>query len=289
VEFFKSTLPGSLKQKYFLLYLLVLHQRWALTRLSYDVATMWTGSGADDPDQNREAAAFDASRREAQFRRLRDRLLFYAARGQFTQIGQQERLHRAYRHWMQTLQIEELFAEVRDEVREMHEFLASDRDHRLEQAAKEEQERLRLRDREERALADERRREVKQEEAAREARDAELTKRESHRASHLEKLIGKFALMLGLPSLFVAILQVTLTSATDRQRWWWSLGAVVVGLAVGWLLAKAVTAWALRNADRELGEGAGAPEPVKALGVGAPRTEPGVRDSARASKRGSRD
>ena len=57
------------------------------------------------------------------FERIRDRLLEFTARGYFAQVMQREHHHRVYRRWQEVFQLERIYQEVNDEVREMHEYL----------------------------------------------------------------------------------------------------------------------------------------------------------------------
>ncbi|MFA0750937.1 MAG: hypothetical protein SLRJCFUN_001340 [Candidatus Fervidibacter sp.] len=117
-EFFRTTLPDHLRQQYFLLFLLTLHQRFALMGLSREVSEHWLRGGEKE--------------RTAIFERIRDRLLEFTARGYFTQVMQREHHHRVYRKWQEVFQLERLYQEVSEEVREMHEYLQARQVHKLE-------------------------------------------------------------------------------------------------------------------------------------------------------------
>ena len=65
----------------------------------------------------------DEATRMATFTRIRDALLEFTARGYFAQVMQLEQHHRYYCRWRETLQLETLYQEVSDEVREMHDYL----------------------------------------------------------------------------------------------------------------------------------------------------------------------
>ncbi len=108
-DFFRKTLPDHLGRQYFLLFLLALHQRFALMRLSQLVSDHWL--------QN------DPRKRVEVFTSIRDQLLAFTARGYFTQVMQRENHHRCYCKWQEIFQVEALYREVSDEVREMHETL----------------------------------------------------------------------------------------------------------------------------------------------------------------------
>jgi hypothetical protein len=104
--FFRENLPTHLRDQYFLLFLLTLHQRFALTRLSQEVSEHWLrGNEAE---------------RMRYFKRIRFSLMEFTARGYFIQVVQRENHHRFYRKWQEVLQVERLYQEVNDEVREMY-------------------------------------------------------------------------------------------------------------------------------------------------------------------------
>ncbi len=107
-SFFKENLPHHLaRDQYYLLFLLVQHQRLVLMGLSNEVAAYW---GEQDP-----------ARRESLFDDLRDRLLFFTSNGYFHQVMQREHHHRVYRMWQEKLQVHQLYSEVAGEVRDIHE------------------------------------------------------------------------------------------------------------------------------------------------------------------------
>ncbi|MCS7224025.1 MAG: hypothetical protein NZ959_05650 [Armatimonadetes bacterium] len=115
-DFFRRELPRHLKDQYFLLFLIALHQRFALMSLSQDVSEHW----------------LQREERVQTFERIRDRLLNFTARGYFVQVMQREHHHRVYEKWQQVFQLEQLYQEVNDEVREMHEYALSESTKRLE-------------------------------------------------------------------------------------------------------------------------------------------------------------
>lgn len=86
-DFFRVQLPDHLGRQYFLLFLLALHQRFALMELSENVAAYWPLDGSVGDEVARERA----------FGEIRDRFLAFTARGNFTQVMQQEHHHRCYR------------------------------------------------------------------------------------------------------------------------------------------------------------------------------------------------
>ena len=111
-DFWRRRLPDHLANEYFLLFLLALHQRLALMALSDEVAGHWPML----------PQVSDAEEREQAFREIRDKLLAFTARSYFAQVMQREHHHRVYRRWLETFQIERLYAEVSAEIREMFEY-----------------------------------------------------------------------------------------------------------------------------------------------------------------------
>ena len=119
--FFRQTLPHHLRDQYFLLFLLALHERFALMSLSQQVSEQWLRG-----EEMERAQAFEG---------IRDALLAFTARGYFTQVMQQEHYHRCYRKWQETFQVERLYQEVSEEVGDMHDYLLMRRTERLQQLA----------------------------------------------------------------------------------------------------------------------------------------------------------
>lgn len=124
-HFFRSTLPAHLDGQYFLLYVMTLHQRFALMSFAEDVSANWLPSpGTENADD-----------RAAVFRRIRDRFLQFTARGAFAQVMQRRHHHRCYSKWQETFQIDRLFREVEQEVRDMHDYLQMRRTEHIEHLA----------------------------------------------------------------------------------------------------------------------------------------------------------
>ncbi len=107
--FFRGDLPRRLRNRYFLLYQLVLHQKFMLMHFSDQVSESWLRG--------------DETERMQTFTRIRDALLEFTARGYFAQVMQLEQHHRYYCRWREALQLETLYQEVSEEVREMHDYL----------------------------------------------------------------------------------------------------------------------------------------------------------------------
>ncbi len=121
-EFFRRVMTEHLRTHYFLLFLLALEQRFALTALSDDVGAHWS-------------ASTDPERRERAMARIHERTLLFTARGYFPQAMQRDHHHRCYRRWQEVFQLERLYRAVTDGVREMHEHVMAERTHRMRELA----------------------------------------------------------------------------------------------------------------------------------------------------------
>ena len=126
-DFFRITLPDHLKKTYFLLYLLALKQRFTLIMLSQEVATRWV-----EQKHSLKDGGYMENREDA-FARIQDHLLFFMARGYYAQVMQTENHHRYYRKWHEIFQMEQLYEEVSDEIRYMHDFLQTQREKRTQE------------------------------------------------------------------------------------------------------------------------------------------------------------
>jgi hypothetical protein len=184
-DFWRQRLPDHLANQYFLLFLLALHQRLALMALSDEVAGRWPAVPLAGGEEERERA----------FREIHDKLLAFTARSYFAQVMQREHHHRVYRRWLETFQIERLYAEVNAEVREMFEYSLLLRTERIADLQQETAERERLR---------------------------------QDRLDLLERRLGQLAFIFGPPGLVVGFL-----GATGGVRWTTALALTVAGLIVG--------------------------------------------------------
>ena len=162
--FLKQTMPDHLRDRYFLLFLIVLHQRFVLMDLSDKVAREWLRG-----DELTRAAAFE---------QIRDALLKFTARGYFSQVMQTEHHHTAYRRWQETFQVELLYREVNDEVREMHADLMLRRTEKLQELA----------------------------EAQRKRDEVEAKQREAQE-KRVEKWFTRITFLLGVPAVVMGFLQ----------------------------------------------------------------------------------
>lgn len=103
-HFQKDTLPAHMKGVYFYAGLLTLYQRFALARLSMQVAE----AAGDKPGGLR-------------WERIRNELLDFTARGLFVQAMQSDHHHGYYRKWQEVYQVPQLYDEVRNEVLDLYE------------------------------------------------------------------------------------------------------------------------------------------------------------------------
>lgn len=117
-EFFNNTLISHLKEKYLLLYLIVLHQRFCLMKLSAAVSEKWLIGNESKKCQS--------------FQTIQNDLLEFTARGYFTQVMQSAHHHRYYRKWHEIFQLDKLYQEVYDEVQDMHNYLQLQRTQKIE-------------------------------------------------------------------------------------------------------------------------------------------------------------
>ncbi len=188
--FMQVTMPGHLRDRYYLLFLMVLHQRFALMDLSERVAREWLQG-----DEFERAGAFE---------RIRDALLDFTARGYFSQVMQTEHHHTVYRRWQDTFQVELLYREVSDEVREMHGSLMLRRTEKLQQ------------------LAEEQRTRDEQEASLRQARE-----------KRLDTWFGRITFLLGGPAIALTFVQ-TVAAVGMQAALSWVAGAITVGILVIW-------------------------------------------------------
>lgn len=108
--FFRQTLPAHLREEYFFVVLMCLLQRFTLLRLSELVAGAAGGRGGTSAEMT-----------EA-FERARRLLHEFAGNLYFAQVMHSEHHHRAYRACQQAWLVGEMYQEVRDEIREIHDF-----------------------------------------------------------------------------------------------------------------------------------------------------------------------
>jgi hypothetical protein len=198
-SFFRQTMPDHLRDQYLLLLLIVLHQRFALMSFSHDVVTKWITEK-------------DIDKRMIAFRRIRDRLLGFTAHGLFTQIMQREHHHRSYRKWQEVFQIKDLYEEIRDEVREMYDYLQMRRNERIKE------------------LVEEQKRQMADRVAAEEKREKEAKKS----SERLERIIGLLGICFGVPALVIGFLGINIpgvTTETEGLRIWLGL-VIVLGISV---------------------------------------------------------
>ncbi len=221
-DFFRKTLPEHLRTSYFLLFLLALHQRFALIGLSDAVAASWLIH--EDKGVTREQIE---EQREANFTRIRDLLLSFIARGYFTQVMQHEHHHRCYRKWQETFQIEQLYREVKDEVQEMYQYLLLQQTARLKRIEdQQEQDHL---EREK-----QRRHQEKQEEEQRQARQASIDQ-QSRAEARIANQLTLLGWLIGVPGLLL-----TWVGAVNPIPWYWAVLVLIVSVLVAALVCRSV-------------------------------------------------
>jgi hypothetical protein len=132
-SFFRQVMPDHLRKQYYFLFLLTLHQRFALTMLSEQVAEQWL--------EELDSAQLFLQDQELAFAKIHDSLLTFTAFGHFVQVVQRENPHRCYQRWQQTFQLAELYQEVKDEIDYMYDDLVTKRSvqQRLLQEAQQQQ------------------------------------------------------------------------------------------------------------------------------------------------------
>jgi hypothetical protein len=166
-EFNRTVLPGHLRGVYFCANLLALYQRFALSVFSERVAEI----AAKGPDKEAEKSSW------ADLKTLLNDFLNFGALGYFRQAMQSDHHHRYYRKWQDVLQIQQLFDEVRCEIRDLYE-----------------QEVMRLRQ-----------------------LDDEREKAEEQRESRFEKTLTILGALFVVPSLLLSFLGINLRGVTSGE------------------------------------------------------------------------
>ena len=249
-EFFRTVLPQHLRRQYFIPFLLALHQRFVLSSLSSQVATQWltTLEPVDTSDPEDAKQLFE--KRKVFFEKIQLSLLDFTARGYFRQVMHLHNHHQAYRRWQEVFLVHELYQEVRDEVREMHEYLMARHSEQLAEIA-------RRQEVAEKKAAEE---ELKRREEDEASRLLEL-EAEEKRAKKLESLVTALGFIFGIPALWLSFLGVNLKGFTSGDE------GLTVGQGLGYLIASlvvgAVFYWAVQYAANSPEEqGAIKKEPV---------------------------
>jgi hypothetical protein len=183
--FMTVTMPHHLRDRYYLLFLMVLHQRFALMELSERVAGEWLHG--------------DAIARAAAFGNIRDSLLEFTARGFFSQVMQTEHHHTIYRKWQDKFQVELLYREVSDEVKEMHGALLLQRTDELQKLAQEQRK-----------------------------HDEEEEKQRQEQEKRMETWFGRLTFLLGGPALALTFVQTVAAVGFMTTIGWFS-GALFLG------------------------------------------------------------
>ena len=179
-EFFRVTLPSHLRDEYFLVFLLTLYQRFTLMRLSQRVTERWS-EGKDE--------------RATNFAHIREQFLEFSARGYFVQVMQRDHHHRFYRKWHEIFEMDQLYQEVREEVREIHEYLRMNQAERMQELQENQKRQLELAAREE----------------ARREHEAKLRREEENkRTEDMSLLIGSVGLGVAVPALTFGFLSINI-------------------------------------------------------------------------------
>lgn len=228
--FFRETLPDHLRDHYFILFLIVLQQRFLLMSLSQQVADVW-------PRVKDKAKVED-------FDPIRDALLEFTARGMFTQVMQSEHHHRCYRKWQEIFQIKELYQEVRDEVGEMHDFL------RMKRA----EETLRLAE------------EQKERDKKRAEADSDREKRIEKRFKFVGLVFGVPALIIG----FLGINLVGITTKDDGLSIWLALAMCVGSGVIGGLVMMLINIVREQKTDQRITQESSRRSQYIEIGSGSP-------------------
>jgi hypothetical protein len=134
-DFFRHAMPDHLEKQYLLLFLLALEQRFALMILSDEVARRWRV--VNGPTTGRETQLEEMIE---EFTAILDKLMSFTAKSYFTQVMQQEHHHRCYQRWQDIFQLSRLYVDVKDEVRDMHNYLDMYQRQRLEELSRAQQE-----------------------------------------------------------------------------------------------------------------------------------------------------
>lgn len=119
--FVENTMPGHVHQSYRPLYLLALHQRFFIQKLSRRVAN-WLPSVKTHQTQ-KDADIFES---------LREEFLAFNADGYFYQVHHEWHYHRAYRLFCEINSVSSIFQEVRDEIADIHGLLDMRRSRHIE-------------------------------------------------------------------------------------------------------------------------------------------------------------
>jgi hypothetical protein len=115
-DFWLTTLPSHLRGIYRFLFQFVLYQRLLLLSLSETVARDW----------------LDVRERYASFEEIRRDFLSFTARGEFGQLTRLEHYNRFYKLYQETVQVQMLYEEVKNEVYDMQGWLVENRTRRIE-------------------------------------------------------------------------------------------------------------------------------------------------------------
>ena len=116
--FFKQTICDHVSDHYFLMFLLVLHQRFHISTNLKNIAVEWGRKSA--------------SRGHEALERLKEIDLWYSSRFQLGQIAQNDHHQSFYNKWQETFSIRSEFNELKHKVNETQLSVYSDRQRRIE-------------------------------------------------------------------------------------------------------------------------------------------------------------
>jgi len=127
--------------------------------------------------------------------------------------------HRCYLKWQETFQVDRLFQEVNDEVRDMHEYLLMEKTERIERLSEERKQQADRQQREMEARAHE------------EARRDRLARQRTRR---VERRLNLLAAFFAVPAIILAVLEVL----SPKPAWPWVIIGLLLGAAGGFLLMR---------------------------------------------------
>lgn len=127
--FWRETLPQHLRQVYFLIFILALQQRFMAIKLTHEICGHWLDA--------------EPTERIVAFKRIRDALLEFTARSYFPQVVQRHNHHRYYLKWIELFQIQRLYRDVADGVRDMYGALMVDMSERQQLMSEQQQQQTR--------------------------------------------------------------------------------------------------------------------------------------------------
>ena len=224
-EFFNATLPGHLRDAYFHLYIIALHQRFAMISLSQEVAEKWE-------------TKIEANKVRA-FEQIRGKFLAFTTRGYFfAEVAQSEHHQRYYRKWQEYFELRRVY----NEVRKMFEWLELIHAKRIQDAATEQ---AKLFEQETKEAA-RREKEEKQRDSQLAEEDARREKEAKERDAAFQSRLSLFGLLItlgiGIPALVTGFFGMNITEPPENftlnlmTAIVWFFGAVVTSVSAALLI-----------------------------------------------------